>query len=150
MRETNAAKLRRWRAANPERAKAYDAAYRERHRDERNARGREYYARNKDAIAARLKAKSPEYLEKRRQDQKQWRLDHPERWAEMQKAYRERNKDKILAQRAARAAAKVFVRKPVAKPVTSHTAPKTAPEMPRTELAAPPSALQRRLQGKVF
>lgn len=115
--------LKVWKAANPEKVAEIEKRYAERNRERINANARKRYHANKAAFQSA---------------QRKW-LDanRAEINARAAAAKRKARRDKIAA---------LVVEKPVTTPV----APKTAIEMPRNELAAPQSAYQRRLMGKVF
>lgn len=83
-RAAHAAYMREWSRRNPEKVRETSRRSRERNREGRNARNREYYQRNRDEV----KAKVREYAERNR-----------EVVLARKREYGERNRDRISAQR---------------------------------------------------
>lgn len=97
-RASNRDKMRRWRAANPERAKASSRRAYETNLDAVNARSQAWYAKNKDRVRELKRAayEDPETLERHRLQcrlgAKRWRAENPAQAKAHKQAYRARRR----------------------------------------------------------
>lgn len=150
---TGTERARKWRKENPEKAREQHAEYRRRHRLKLNTRSRNYYATHKDKI--KVQRATPEQIGIKRQNQKRWHEENCERVQQLKREWAARNLEKVAADSKARyqqrkALQALKVPQAAKKPVTSSEAARNAIQIPRPELAAPQSALQRRLMKNPF
>lgn len=93
-------------ASEPERYKNYQKIYREKYREEINARRRVYRAEHREEINARRRAYQAEHREEINARRRASRAEHCEEINARQRAYRAEHREEINAKRRANRAAK--------------------------------------------
>ena len=93
-------------ASEPERYKNYQKIYREKYREEINARRRAYRAEHREEINARRRVHQAEHCEEINARRKAYRAEHREEINARQRAYRAEHREEINAKRRANRAAK--------------------------------------------